>query len=71
MHAHAFSHLRDLVSLDNDMMSDIKALDTEQQMLVYENYSEFITATDMISQMKSRVDTMDVRALLIFARFLY
>jgi hypothetical protein len=52
------------------MMSDIRALDSEQQMLVYENYSKFITATDMISQMKSRVDTMDVRADLI-SRVLY
>jgi hypothetical protein len=51
-----------LVSLDNEIMSDIKALDSEQQMLVYENYNKFINATDMITQMKSKVDTMDVRA---------
>ena len=31
--------LRDLVLLDNDLVSDVKALDSEQQMLVYENYN--------------------------------
>jgi hypothetical protein len=53
------------------MMSDIRALDSEQQMLVYENYSKFITATDMISQMKSRVDTMDVRARAAYSRSVF
>ncbi len=51
--------LRQLVDIDNDMVSDIKALDSEQQMLVYENYTHFISATDMIQDMKGHVDSME------------
>lgn len=49
------------MSLDNEVTGDVKALDSEQQMLVYENYNKFIAATDTIHKMKAHVDTMDVR----------
>jgi hypothetical protein len=47
------------------MVSEIKSLDSDMQMLVYENYSKFISATDTIQQMKERVDGMagSMRAL--------
>ena len=34
------------------MVSEIKSLDSDMQMLVYENYNKFISATDTIRQMK-------------------
>ncbi len=34
-------------------------LDSDMQMLVYENYNKFISATDTIRSMKSNVDGMD------------
>ena len=43
------------------MASEIKSLDSDMQMLVYENYSKFITATDTIRRMKSNVEGMEVR----------
>lgn len=42
------------------MVSEIKSLDSDMQMLVYENYNKFISATDTIRQMKQRVEEMEV-----------
>ena len=41
------------------MAAEIKNLDSDMQMLVYENYNKFISATDTIRTMKSNVDNMD------------
>ena len=41
------------------MASEIASLDGDMQMLVYENYSKFITATDTIRRMRGNVDGMD------------
>ena len=41
------------------MLSEIKSLDSDMQMLVYENYNRFISATDTVRTMKSNVDGMD------------
>lgn len=40
------------------MSTEIKSLDGDMQMLVYENYNKFISATDTIRNMKSNVDGM-------------
>ena len=37
----------------------VRSLDSDMQMLVYENYNKFITATDMIRKMKHNVESMD------------
>ncbi|KAK9817324.1 hypothetical protein WJX74_004288 [Apatococcus lobatus] len=42
-----------------EMSTEIKSLDSDMQMLVYENYNKFISATDTIRSMKSNVDGMD------------
>lgn len=39
--------------------SFIQALDGDMQMLVYENYNKFISATETIKRMKNNVDAMD------------
>ena len=36
-----------------------QALDGDMQMLVYENYNKFISATETIKRMKSNVEAMD------------
>lgn len=41
------------------MAAEIKNLDTDLQMLVYENYNKFISATDTIKQMKSNIVGME------------
>lgn len=42
-----------------DAAAELKALDSDLQTLVYENYNKFISATDTIRQMKSKVESMD------------
>lgn len=63
--ARRYKSLEELVGRGNSMVSEIKSLDSDMQMLVYENYSKFISATDTIQQMKERVDGMagSMRAL--------
>jgi hypothetical protein len=41
------------------MAAEIKNLDTDLQMLVYENYNKFISATDTIKRMKSNIFGME------------
>lgn len=41
------------------MAAEIKNLDTDLQMLVYENYNKFISATDTIKRMKSNIVGME------------
>ncbi|KAI3693807.1 hypothetical protein L1987_76759 [Smallanthus sonchifolius] len=40
--------------------AEIKNLDTDLQMLVYENYNKFISATDTIKRMKNNIFGMEV-----------
>ena len=40
--------------MDDKLIREIKELDTDMQMLVYENYSKFLTATDTIRKIKVR-----------------
>lgn len=55
----ATQSMRDLIQHDNAMIASKKALDSEMQTLVYDNYNKFITATDMIRAMKGNVESMD------------
>jgi len=48
------SNLEGLLQRHVEMAAEIKNLDTDLQMLVYENYNKFISATDTI---KRYVDT--------------
>jgi len=51
--------IEELLSRDTKMTHEIRALDSDMQMLVYENYNKFISATETIKRMKSNVDAMD------------
>lgn len=53
------SSMENLVSIDVKMVQEIKAIDSDLQMLVYENYAKFISATDTIKRMKMNVEAMD------------
>lgn len=53
------TRLDGLLSKHVEMSTEIKVLDSEMQMLVYENYNKFISATDTIRSMKSNVEGMD------------
>lgn len=43
------------------LATEIRSLDGDMQMLVYENYSKFISATDTIRMMKANVEDMESR----------
>ena len=58
----AHKSLPELMQRGIAMVSEIKSLDSDMQMLVYENYNKFISATDTIRQMKQRVEEMEVSA---------
>ena len=53
------TRLPSLLQKHLEMSAEIKSLDSDMQMLVYENYNKFISATDTIRTMKSSVDGMD------------
>lgn len=44
------SNLESLLQRHVEMAAEIKNLDTDLQMLVYENYNKFISATDTIKR---------------------
>ncbi|XP_028779007.1 vacuolar protein sorting-associated protein 51 homolog [Neltuma alba] len=53
------SNLEGLLQRHVDLAAEIKNLDTDLQMLVYENYNKFISATDAIKRMKSNISGME------------
>ncbi|CAJ1875587.1 unnamed protein product [Sphenostylis stenocarpa] len=53
------SNLEGLLQKHVEMVAEIKNLDTDLQMLVYENYNKFICATDTIKRMKSNILGME------------
>jgi hypothetical protein len=53
--------LPDLLDSQRQLSSDIANLDSDMQMLVYQNYSKFITATDIIRSMSTHIDSLDTK----------
>ncbi|KAG6704117.1 hypothetical protein I3842_07G120300 [Carya illinoinensis] len=53
------SNLERLLQRHVEMAAEIKNLDTDLQMLVYENYNKFISATDTIKRMNSNIVGME------------
>ncbi|XP_067656588.1 vacuolar protein sorting-associated protein 51 homolog [Haliotis asinina] len=53
------SSLTELMDRENEMVRQIRALDSDMQTLVYENYNKFISATDTIRKMKNDFKKME------------
>ncbi|XP_028916423.1 vacuolar protein sorting-associated protein 51 homolog [Ornithorhynchus anatinus] len=51
--------LAQLMDTETDMVRQIRALDSDMQTLVYENYNKFISATDTIRKMKNDFRKME------------
>ncbi|EFC44696.1 predicted protein [Naegleria gruberi] len=51
--------VEDLLQQESALRKETKNLDTSLQMLVYQNYNKFITATDTIKKMKHHVEGME------------
>jgi hypothetical protein len=54
------SNMEGLLQRHVEMAAEIKNLDTDLQMLVYENYNKFISATETIKRMKNNIVGMEV-----------
>ncbi|KAI3430892.1 hypothetical protein D9Q98_009301 [Chlorella vulgaris] len=55
------TRLAQLTAKQRDMATEVGGLDSDMQMLVYENYNKFITATDTIKLMSASMEGMDSR----------
>ncbi|MCO5566355.1 hypothetical protein L7F22_020032 [Adiantum nelumboides] len=53
------TNLEGLLQKHVEMAAEIKNLDSDMQMLVYENYNKFISATDTIRRMKENITGME------------
>eukprot|EP00250_Pteridium_aquilinum_P007966 c17563_g1_i1 orf=74-2464(+) len=53
------TNLEGLLQKHVQMAAEIKNLDSDMQMLVYENYNKFISATDTIRRMKENITGME------------
>ncbi|KAI5067947.1 hypothetical protein GOP47_0016292 [Adiantum capillus-veneris] len=53
------TNLEGLLQKHVEMAAEIKNLDSDMQMLVYENYNKFISATDTIRRMKENIMGME------------
>ncbi|XP_074316026.1 vacuolar protein sorting-associated protein 51 homolog [Silene latifolia] len=53
------SNMETLLQRHVEMAAEIKNLDTDLQMLVYENYNKFISATDTIKRMNNNIVGME------------
>ena len=51
--------MKQLLKNASKIRGEVKTLDNDMQMLVYENYTKFISATDTIGQMKEGVESME------------
>ncbi|KAF2664903.1 hypothetical protein BT63DRAFT_78953 [Microthyrium microscopicum] len=50
--------LEGLLSLENELVGEVRTLDGERKALVYDNYSKLISATDTIKKMRSNMDPL-------------
>uniref|UniRef100_A0A915D2E3 Vacuolar protein sorting-associated protein 51 homolog n=1 Tax=Ditylenchus dipsaci TaxID=166011 RepID=A0A915D2E3_9BILA len=51
--------LDELVAVEEDMVQNVRRLDSEMQQLVYENYNKFLTATNTVRNMQTAFTQMD------------
>ncbi|KAI0833327.1 Vps51/Vps67-domain-containing protein [Trametes gibbosa] len=63
------SSLTTLLKTENDLLTEIRQLDSERQSLVYNHHHELIAASDTIAAMKSRAENLDADLDLLRAAF--
>ncbi|KAJ1918997.1 hypothetical protein H4219_002256 [Mycoemilia scoparia] len=51
--------IKELLIIDNQLVSGIRNIDSDMKTMVYENYSQFINATDAIKQVNQNLVVMD------------
>lgn len=63
------SSLPTLLKRENELLTEIRQLDSERQSLVYNHHHELIAASDTIAAMKSRAENLDADLELLRAAF--
>ncbi|KIP05040.1 hypothetical protein PHLGIDRAFT_40341, partial [Phlebiopsis gigantea 11061_1 CR5-6] len=63
------SSLPTLIRKENELLNDIRELDSERQSLVYNHHHELIAASDTIAAMKARAENLDAEMDLLKAAF--
>ncbi|KAF8959525.1 Vps51/Vps67-domain-containing protein [Flammula alnicola] len=63
------SSLPALLKRENELLTEIRQLDSERQSLVYNHHHELIAASDTISAMKTRAESLDGDLDLLRAAF--
>lgn len=63
------STLPTLLKRENELMSEIRQLDSERQSLVYNHHHELIAASDTIGAMKAHAESLDADLDLLKAAF--
>jgi len=53
------SSLPTLIKRENELITEIRELDSERQSLVYNHHHELIAASDTIAAMKTRAESLD------------
>ncbi|KAF7312486.1 hypothetical protein MIND_00262300 [Mycena indigotica] len=53
------SSLSGLIKRENELLTEIRQLDSERQSLVYNHHHELIAASDTIAAMKTRAESLD------------
>ncbi|KAI0264375.1 Vps51/Vps67-domain-containing protein [Gloeopeniophorella convolvens] len=61
--------LTTLLKKENELLTEMRQLDGERQSLVYNHHHELIDATDTISAMRSRAESLDSNLELLKAAF--
>ncbi|KAF8920373.1 Vps51/Vps67-domain-containing protein [Mucidula mucida] len=63
------SNLPALLKQENELVSEIRELDSERQALVYNHHHELIAASDTIAAVKTRAESLDADLDLLKAAF--
>ncbi|EIM91319.1 uncharacterized protein STEHIDRAFT_48474 [Stereum hirsutum FP-91666 SS1] len=63
------SSLTTLLKKENELLHDMRELDSDRQSLVYNHHHELIAATDTISAMKTRAESLDAELDLLKVAF--
>lgn len=53
------SSVKDLITLNNKLCSETKTLENDLHTLVYDNYSKFVEASDMMSNLGASLDSLE------------
>ena len=51
--------LVEVIEKNNELFTESKVLDNDQQTLVYENYSKFMAASDTLSELHAQMSALD------------